>query len=112
MSCEVKALPSFAKAAKKLAKRYKSFTKDLLSLIHQLEVEPTKGVDLGNGFRKVRMPIASKNKGKSGGARVITLLLVSSPNAQSLGLLTVYDKSDRETISDKEIECLKRENGL
>lgn len=31
------------------------------------------GVDLGNGYRKVRMAITSKGKGKSGGCRVITL---------------------------------------
>ena len=33
------------------------------------------GVDLGGGLHKIRMSIASKGKGKSGGARVITLTI-------------------------------------
>ena len=37
-----------------------------------LEQDPFQGTRLGKGVRKVRMAIASKGKGKSGGARVIT----------------------------------------
>ena len=51
------------------------------------------------------MAITSKNKGKRGGARVITHLLVRL-EGETLYLLKIYDKSDLETISEKELENL------
>jgi hypothetical protein len=47
--------------------------------------------------------IASKGKGKSGGARAITHIVI---NDDIVYLLTIYDKADRETITDKEINEL------
>lgn len=71
---------------------------------------PHIGVDLGNGIRKVRMAIASKGKGKSGGARVITdTSAIISVEEGRVTLLTIYDKSDRENISDNEIIRLQQE---
>ena len=67
---------------------------------------PFEGVDLGMGVRKVRMSIKSKGKGKSGGARVITYSLTVDDEDVNLTLLTIYDKSERSTISDKEIKDL------
>ena len=58
------------------------------------------------GVRKVRMSIKSKGKGKSGGARVITYSLTKDDEDINLTLLTIYDKSERSTISDKEIKDL------
>ena len=67
---------------------------------------PFEGVDLGMGVRKVRMSIKSKGKGKSGGAWVITYSLTADDEDINLTLLTIYDKSERSTISDKEIKDL------
>ena len=67
---------------------------------------PFEGVDLGMGVRKVRMSIKSKGKGKSGGARVITYSLTADDEDINLTFLTIYDKSERSTISDKEIKDL------
>lgn len=78
--------------------------KDYASLIESLRECPTQGVDLGNGVRKVRMAITSKGKGKSGGARVITFLVVG--DEVELVLLTIYDKSEMENISQAEINAL------
>jgi hypothetical protein len=44
--------------------------------------------------------IASKGKGKSGGARVITYFAVTESN---VFLLSIYDKSEKEDIDDKEL---------
>jgi hypothetical protein len=55
------------------------------------------------------MAIASKGKGKSGGSRVITFVKVVE---QDVYLLTIYDKSDKESISDKELDNLLRLAGL
>jgi len=49
------------------------------------------------------LAIASKGKGKSGGARVITYIFVE---VSKVFLLTIYDKSEKENITDKELEEL------
>lgn len=76
MGNKVILLRSFARSAKKLAKRYRSFTDDLTKLIAELKVNPMLGVSLGGNLRKVRLAIQSKGKGKSGGARVITYVVL------------------------------------
>ena len=81
-------------------------------MIDDLEQNPLLGTDLGDGLRKVRMKITSKGKGKSGGARVITFTLVVSQQDAVLNLLYIYDKADRASISETEIEQLLKQNGL
>jgi hypothetical protein len=49
------------------------------------------------------MVISSKGKGKSGGARVISLVLAIETVVY---LLSIYDKSETEDISDKELTHL------
>ena len=63
---------------------------------------------MGGGVRKVRMSIKSKGKGKSGGDRVITFNYLLDDENRDIKLMTVYDKSERETISDKEIIELRK----
>ena len=96
-------LRSFARSAKKLAKRYRSFTDDLTKLIAELKVNPMLGVSLGGNLRKVRLAIQSKGKGKSGGARVITYVVLVE---ETIFLLAVYDKSDMENIPDEDLKSL------
>ena len=55
---------------------------------------------MGKDCYKVRMSIESKNKGKSGGARVITCVKIID---EVVYLLAIYDKSERSTLKDKEI---------
>jgi len=47
--------------------------------------------------------IASKGQGKSGGARVISLVRVVK---NTVYLISIYDKSEEDSISDKEIDNL------
>ena len=70
------------------------------------------GDDLGDNTYKVRMAIASKNKGKSGGARVITCNVLVDVVNTDIYLLTIYDKGEQDSISKKDIEYLKKKNGL
>lgn len=51
------------------------------------------------------MAIASKGKGKSGGARIITNFVIADT---TIYLLSIYDKSEKENFSDKELEELLR----
>ena len=103
MSYNVKTLSVFEKNLKKLAKKYPSIKSDFLELLDSLEINPSQGTALGNNTFKVRMKITSKNKGKSGGARVITNIYVQK---ETVFLLTIYDKSEQGTVSDKEIRDL------
>ena len=70
-------------------------------LINKLEENPEMGISLGNNLYKVRLAITSKGKGKSGGARIITYLKTEEGN---IYLLTIYDKSEKDTISNSEIQ--------
>lgn len=103
MSYNIIAIPNFSRELKKLAKKYPSIKTDFAKLIEQLEQEPQQGIPLGNNCFKIRMAINSKDKGKSGGSRVITYLQVSETTVY---LLTIYDKSDKETISKKDLQGL------
>lgn len=107
---EIITTDEFKRCAKPLAKRYKSFNQDYQDLLDELEKNPQQGVDLGNGYRKVRMAIKSKGKGKSGGARVITLDTLECDGC--LYLLFIYDKSDFSTVDVKIIKDMIIELGL
>lgn len=94
---EIIVTEEFKRCVKPIAKRYKSFNQDYQDLLDDLDKNPHMGIDLGNGFRKVRMAIASKGKGKSGGARVITLDLLE--RNECLYLIYAYDKSDADSVN-------------
>ena len=102
---------TFLKEAKRLAKKYNSFKKDLETLQKELIINPQAGIDLGNGLRKVRMAIKSKGRGKSHGARVITYTILISVDESEINLLTIYDKAERENISRQEIEDIVKSIG-
>ena len=106
MSYEIIAIPNFKREIKKLAKKYPSLKNDFALLLESLQVEPAQGIPLGNNCYKIRMAITSKGKGKSGGSRVITYLKISH---STIYLLSIYDKSDQETISDNELKDLLKE---
>ena len=105
MNYEVASIPIFDKQVKRLIKKYPSLKKDLSDLVESLVDSPNQGKALGNNFFKIRLAIASKGKGKSGGARIITYLKIT---ATTVYLATIYDKSDQGSISDKELEQLFR----
>jgi len=100
MSYNVIAIQRFRKELKKLAKKYPSLKSEYAELIDSLEKNPKQGDDLGKNCYKIRMSVASKGKGKSGGARIITHVRVLETTVY---LLSIYDKSEQESIADKEI---------
>ena len=103
MSYKILYASSFEKRLKKLARKHASLKNDLAKLIESLEENPEQGTGIGRNCYKIRLAITSKRKGKSGGARVITYVLVTK---ETVYLLSIYDKSDKETISDKELLAL------
>ena len=109
MSFEVVVTPGFAKDARKLAKRHRSITNDIERLITSLETKPAQGISLGKDCYKVRLRITSKGQGKSGGGRVITCVKVV---AETIYLLSIFDKSEKESLTDKDLDQLLRFTGL
>ena len=105
--------PSSMKTTKKkdqskaLRKKYPSFESDYDTFLNELEENPFSGESLGQHTYKNRMSIASKGKGKSGGARVITYnLQKKSDDEVVITLMTVYDKSEIENVSDAYLRSL------
>ncbi len=105
MSYKVLPIPPFDRQLKRLSKKYPSLKEEYFELIETLEQNPEQGTNLGNNCYKIRLSITSKGKGKRGGARVITNFVIAE---DTVYLLSIYDKSDIETLSNKELnELLK-----
>ena len=88
----------FKKEAKRLIKKFPSLKQELADLNNTLTSEPETGTPLGNYTYKIRLAIKSKGKGKSGGGRVITYMVTDD---KEVYLLTIYDKSEFDSIDDK-----------
>jgi mRNA-degrading endonuclease RelE of RelBE toxin-antitoxin system len=109
MSFEIKFISNFDKEIKKLAKKYPSIKEDLLELLEEIIEDPFLGEPLGRDCYKIRMAISDKNKGKSGGSRVITCVKVVQ---ETVFLLSIYDKSEKENIEDSKLKSLLKINDL
>lgn len=103
MNYSIITIPPFDRQLKRLCKKYPSLKEEFLELIISLEQNPEQGSNLGNGCFKIRIAIASKGKGKAGGARVITNFVIDD---KIVYLLSIYDKSEKETLTDNELKEL------
>jgi len=112
MNYKITPTEDFERNFKRLFKKYPSLKNDMKDFLKELRKNPEMGDDLGSNTRKIRMAIASKNKGKRGGARVITCNVLINTAIAKIYLLTIYDKGERKSISKKEINYLKDLNGL
>ena len=111
MSYSIKVTSNFAKEAKRLAKKYRSFKKDDEEFKNSLEENPLQGDELTPGIRKIRLAIKSKGKGKSGGARVITFNVLAEQQNGMVVLVLIYDKSDFSTVDVNTVKELIRDEG-
>lgn len=105
MAIEVKYTTDFERQLKRLSNKYISIYLDIAILIGQLEGAPQLGKPLGKNLYKIRLSLSDKGKGKSGGARVITYVLLKD---EKVYLAAIYDKSEQSTIdTDRLIKILK-----
>ncbi len=102
----------FKKEYKKLQKKYMSLNKDFENLVSEIKQNPKLGTNLGDNLYKIRMKISAKNRGKSGGARVITKDVIIDVNREVL-FVAIYDKSDTSNIPVDELKAIveKYEDG-
>ncbi len=105
MKYNVTSIPNFEAQYKRLSKKYPSLFEDINTLVESLELNPTQGSSLGNGLYKVRLAIASKGQGKSGGGRIITCVKITGA---LVVLAAIYDKSEQATMTPKELDRLLR----
>jgi mRNA-degrading endonuclease RelE of RelBE toxin-antitoxin system len=103
MSFKVQNTERFAKELKRLIKKFPSLKSEFIDLVFSLEKNPIQGTSIGNGFYKIRLSIASKGKGKSGGAKVITYVKIID---EIVYLATIYDKSEKDDIEKSELNAI------
>jgi len=106
MNYSVELSPNFKREAKRLSKKYLSLKVELDVLFKELEENPTLGTPLGNDIYKIRIAIASKNKGKSGGARILSFVKVTQTTVL---LFAIYTKGEVDNLTDKQIKELIKE---
>ena len=105
LSCDLITHDRFKREAKRLTKKYASLEVEVKALGEELRTNPTKGTPIGRSCYKIRLAIKSKSKGKSGGARVITYYYI---HGSTVYLLSIYDKTEQENISEEKIAELLR----
>ncbi len=114
MNYRIIATKNFEKEVKRLVKKFPSLKSDLEILEKRLCENPFIGDPIGKKAYKIRLAVKSKGKGKRGGMRIITyieldLLIIDLTNVY---LLTIYDKSESETITNAELRRLIDEKGI
>ena len=70
-------------------------------MVEGLKENPRQGTLIGENIYKIRLAITSKGRGKSGGARIITYVIDED---EVVHLLDIYDKSEKDNISDNKIK--------
>ncbi len=95
-----------------MVKKFPSLKDELLGLEQLLLQDPRAGVEITENTYKIRLAVKSKGKGKGGGMRVIThvveveVQVEAQASEVTIFLLSIYDKSEEENISDKELRGL------
>ncbi len=114
MNCKIILVDDFKRDAKKLLKKFVSLKDELLALQTELLENPRIGTLIHENIYKIRLAVKSKGKGKSGGLRVISYVIEVEMQVEenereqeiSVFLLSIYDKSEMENISNKALQSL------
>lgn len=96
---KIKLSKDFKNNIKKLNKKYKNIKNDISNLIINLKKNPKIWKELWNWLYKIRIKNSDNNKWKSWGYRTITFY----NNLDTVVLLTIYAKSKKENIIEKEL---------
>ena len=103
MSYRIVQVIYFENKLKRLVKKYPSLIKEIFELRQKLSENPKLGTSIGQNCYKIRIAVKSKGTGKSGGARIITNVYIEGTTVY---LLNIYDKSEQENITDKDLKQL------
>ena len=109
MPNSVQITTAFENKYKRLVKKFVSLENEIDELIIKLLDNPTLGTSLGAGLYKIRLASKSKGGGKSGGFRVITYLVSEADEDNSIYLITIFDKSEQDSVDKKQLlEIVKK----
>jgi len=86
----------FDKEVKKLSKKYNLIKEDLNNFVLDFDTIHQEATTIKNNLYKVRLSNSNKNKGKRAGYRIYYYLKVND----TVYLLTIYDKSQIESINE------------
>lgn len=109
MKVELKVLDEFKKNAKRLSKKYRTLSDEIGILGELIKQNPKSGTDLGGNLYKIRLASNSKSGGKSGGFRVITYAIEQTIHGTIVYLVTIYDKSEENSIPKKILQKLVKD---
>jgi len=109
MNYSLELTEDFRKEFKPLLKKYPSIKKDFENLSKSILENPKQGINLGDGFKKIRLDIKSKGKGTSGGGRIITYEAIVSISETIITFVSIYNKGEYDTI---DLSILKKNLGL
>ncbi len=99
----------FVRELKQISKKYKGIFADIAQLAAQLKENPLMGTPLGHNLYKIRIAVSGSNKGKSGGARVITYVFLTN---STIYLTDIYLKSEHDTIDISTLIQRLKDHGL
>ena len=105
----VKVSQPFKRIIKPLLKKYHTLKESINGLAEELKINPYLGESYGDNLYKIRLADKSKGKGKRGGFRVIYYLAIINEDGITILLLTIYNKSVRDTIDKKEVKLILKE---
>ena len=103
MNRKIEVIDEFKRSFKRLSKKFRTLNSELNDLITELEENPKFGNSLGAGLYKIRLASESKGGGKSGGFRVITYYVEEIDDLEVVYLVTIYDKSEEDSIKKSDL---------
>ena len=86
----------FDKEVKKLSKKYNLIKEDLNNFVVDFDNIHKEATSIKKNLYKVRLSNSNKNKGKRAGYRIYYYLKIND----TVYLLTIYDKSQIESINE------------
>jgi mRNA-degrading endonuclease RelE of RelBE toxin-antitoxin system len=95
----------FDKQSKQLSKKFNLLKNDLEDFINHFSDYHATATNIKINFFKVRLSNSNKNKGKSAGYRIYYYLKIDD----AVYLLTIYDKSQIESINENMLIDLIKE---
>lgn len=94
MNYNIETHKEFEKELKTLSKKFPSLKSDLEKIIENIKKELALADDLGDGFKKIRINIKSKNKGSAGGGRIISYETIISVTETNVLFGCIYNKGE------------------
>lgn len=99
MKNSITTIPIFDTRYKRFIKKFPTLEEEITAFKKELLKNPKQGILITENAYKIRLASIDKNKGKSGGFRVITYLIEENNDRLEIVLLMIYDKSEESSFN-------------